>query len=104
MIECTVGTCAVQLRALELTQAGKTYHEIADELGYANRSSAWRLVRNGLDRAVGDHAEEYLQLSLDRLEALIRTLLARRNRWTPCQRRAPPAQGPPGRSAAARPG
>ena len=62
-----------QLRALELAQAGKTYDEIADELGYANRSSAWRLVRNGLDRAVGDHAEEYLQLSLDRLEALVRT-------------------------------
>jgi hypothetical protein len=62
-----------QLRALELAQAGKTYDEIADELGYANRSSAWRLVRNGLDRAVGDHAEKYLQLSLDRLEALVRT-------------------------------
>ena len=56
-----------------MARTGKTYDEIADELGYANRSSAWRLMRNGLDRAVGDHAEEYLQLSLDRLEALVRT-------------------------------
>jgi hypothetical protein len=59
-----------QEMALTLVKAGHSYEEIAAELGYASRSSAWRLVTNGLKNAVSMLAEDYLQLELDRLDAL----------------------------------
>jgi hypothetical protein len=39
-------------------------------MGYASRSSAWRLVTNALKYIVADVAEDYLQLELERLDAL----------------------------------
>lgn len=59
--------------ALELFLAGKTHQQIADELDYADRSSAWRAVRSALD----EHAERHKELAaralpvvLERLERL----------------------------------
>jgi hypothetical protein len=59
-----------QARAMELVRANCTFDEIADDLGYANRSSAWRLVRGALDQQVAKSADEYLQLELDRLDTV----------------------------------
>lgn len=59
-----------QLRALELVRAGCSYDEVADDLGYASRGSAWRLVRSALDKEVVECAAEYRQLEADRLDAV----------------------------------
>ncbi len=59
-----------QVRAVELARAGHSYDQIAEQLGYANRSSAWRLVRGGLDAAVAKSSEDYLHAELGRLDAL----------------------------------
>jgi hypothetical protein len=60
-----------QVRALSLVRSGSSYDEIASELGYANRGSAWRLVNNALKSAVDDVAQDYVRLELDRLEAVL---------------------------------
>lgn len=39
-----------QTQAVELALSGVSYETIADELGYADRSGAWRAVRAALDR------------------------------------------------------
>jgi len=49
---------------------GYSYDEIATDMGYANRSGAWRLVTNALKDTVDAVAEDHLQLELDRLDAL----------------------------------
>jgi hypothetical protein len=59
-----------QLRALELLRAGCTYDEIAHDLGYANRGSAWHLLRGAMDKQVLESVDEYRQLEMDRLDAL----------------------------------
>lgn len=51
-------------------RSGSSYEEIAADLGYASRASAWRLVNNGLKSAVDDIAEDYLRMELERLDAL----------------------------------
>lgn len=59
-----------QARALELVRDGCSYDEIAADLGYANRGSAWRLVQNGLRSTVDRLAEDHLGLELARLDEL----------------------------------
>ena len=51
-------------------RSGYSYDEIAADMGYASRSSAWRLVTNALKSTVDDVAEDYLQGELERLDAL----------------------------------
>jgi hypothetical protein len=60
-----------QAKAVQLLRDGHSYDEIAAHLGYTNRGAAWRLVRNALAREVDLSAQEYLQLSLDRLDAIL---------------------------------
>lgn len=59
-----------RLRAVEMALAGKSYDQIAETLGYANRSGAWKAVQRALhDREVLG-ADELRELELQRLEAL----------------------------------
>ena len=60
-----------QRRGIELHGAGHSYDEIADELGYANRGSAWRAVDRGLRAERDGRAGEYFQTQLDRYEAIL---------------------------------
>lgn len=57
-------------RAVELALGGASYDEIAQEVGYANRGTAWRTVQRALhDREVAA-VDEYRELELARLDAL----------------------------------
>src|SRR5664279_2788401 len=59
-----------QARALTLVRAGHSYDEIAADLGYANRGSAYRLTQNALKASVDRIAEDHLGYELARLDAL----------------------------------
>ena len=54
---------------MELLMAGRDYDEIAQELGYANRSGAWRAVQRALKRRRDELADDHLRLELERLDA-----------------------------------
>lgn len=58
-------------QAVERLAAGMTYDEVAAELGYANRSGAWKAVQTSLKAVQADTVEEYRALTIDRLEALL---------------------------------
>lgn len=58
-------------KAVELVGAGMSYDEVAAELGYANRSGAWKAVQASLKAVQAETVDEYRALSLDRLEALL---------------------------------
>jgi hypothetical protein len=63
--------------AVEMKIAGASWQTIADELGFDSKASAYNDVRRGLQKAVAELAiplEEYRQLTLDRLEAMINAL------------------------------
>lgn len=57
-----------QRQALALRRAGASYEIIAQRLGYANRSNAYRAVKHLLDRQESELVTEYRQLNLQRLE------------------------------------
>lgn len=64
---------AERLRAqesLELRRQGKTWQEIADDLGYADRSGARKAVERLLDRTEFESVDEFRVLESDRLDAL----------------------------------
>ena len=46
------------------------YQEIADELGYANRGTVYRLVQAALTPELQDDVETHRRLGRDRLDAL----------------------------------
>ena len=52
------------------TAAGMTYQEIADELGYANRGTVYRLVQAALTPELQEDVETHRRLGRDRLDAL----------------------------------
>lgn len=59
-----------QAKAVQLAQAGYSYDQIAEQLGYANRSSTWRLVQNALARSVHEHVGVLREMELERLDAI----------------------------------
>lgn len=61
----------MQRKALELRKAGATHDQIAEQLGVANRSVAWKLVRSAIVEIVREPAEEVLQIELARLDAML---------------------------------
>lgn len=54
--------------ALELRRRGKQWAEIADELGYADRASAYNAAKRLLDRTEFEAVEEYRAIEADRLD------------------------------------
>jgi hypothetical protein len=57
-------------QALSLALAGRSYDDIARELGYANRSGPWKLVSGALRARLDESVAEYRRLELARLDAL----------------------------------
>src|SRR4051794_24694075 len=66
-----------QGRAISLHGEGGSYDEIAEELGYSNRGAAWKLVDRGVRAQRDLRADEYLQLQIDRYEAVLATWWSR---------------------------
>ncbi|WP_207555730.1 helix-turn-helix domain-containing protein [Intrasporangium flavum] len=61
---------ARQARAVQLATEGRTYQEIADELGYANRGTVYNIVHDALARDRKDAVQDHQRLELARLDAL----------------------------------
>ncbi len=57
-------------RSVELAVGGQTYDEIAREVGYANRGTAYRVVQQALSQRVEEGVDELRRLEQDRLDAL----------------------------------
>ena len=55
---------------MEMALTGSSYQAIADELGYANRGTVYRLVRNALEDREVDTIGELRRLEVDRLDTL----------------------------------
>lgn len=66
-----VQTAQKQQRALRLRNLGVSYEAIADELGYAGKSGAWKAVKAALDRAVIEPAREQRILQSERLDLMV---------------------------------
>ena len=60
-----------QQRALELRMAGRTWQEIADNLGYTNHTGAIAAVKTALAKTLEEPAAHYRALTLERLSKII---------------------------------
>jgi hypothetical protein len=61
---------ARRVRAVELRTAGRTYDQIAAELGFANRGTVYRVVANALETQTVEAVENLRCLEVERLDAL----------------------------------
>lgn len=59
-----------EAEAVRLRAEGCDYDQIAQCLGYANRSGAYKAVRRSLRRQVGERVEDMRRLEEERLDAL----------------------------------
>ena len=57
-------------KAIEMATAGCTYQQIADELGYANRGTVHRIVRQALEVQQAESVELLREVEVRRLDAL----------------------------------
>jgi hypothetical protein len=64
-------------KAVELRRTGASYDAIAGQLGYANRSGAWKAVQQALKRSVRESGDAVRQLENDRLDRLLLSLWKR---------------------------
>jgi len=60
-----------QRQALELRRAGVGFDQIAQQLGYEDRSGAYRAVVAGLKKTLQEPADELRELELSRLDQLL---------------------------------
>lgn len=60
-----------RIQALRLRQAGASYDEIAEVVGWANRSTAWRAVTGALDELEVETADQLRRLVFTRLERIL---------------------------------
>ncbi|WP_461152340.1 hypothetical protein [Saccharopolyspora tripterygii] len=58
-------------RALQLRLSGATFQQIADELGYTDKTAAYKSIRHALDRIGREEAQELFDLDLARLDRLL---------------------------------
>jgi hypothetical protein len=56
--------------AVELALTGRTYQQIADEMGYANRGTVYRIVQRTLQDRVYESVDDLRRLEVARLDAL----------------------------------
>src|SRR4051794_27570684 len=57
-------------RAVELVLTGHTYQQVADQMGYANRGTVYRIVQETLHARQAESIDELRQLEMSRLDAL----------------------------------
>jgi hypothetical protein len=55
---------------VELVSEGKTYDQVAEEVGYSNRGTAHRAVSQALSTRLAEDVDHLRQLESDRLDAL----------------------------------
>ena len=67
-------------KAIKLRKAGVDYEQIAKELGYADRSGAWRAVNRGMRRLTTRIADDYQQTALAELNMVYESLWPAANR------------------------
>lgn len=72
----TPDTARRDAQAAELRAQGRTYQQITDELGYADRGNAHRAVRRALRDIVKGPAEKLIQQEAARLDTLYEEALA----------------------------
>lgn len=60
------------IKAVELARRGLTYDQIAAQMGYRDRSGAFRAVQRGLADAFREEAAALTQMEMERLNALTR--------------------------------
>lgn len=63
-------------QAAELRAAGHTYAQIAEQLGYSDKSAAHKAVEKILRETVSEPAEAVRKLELERLDTLWRAVMA----------------------------
>ncbi len=59
-----------RVRALQLVGEGRTYQQVADELGYANKGTVHHLVQQELGAQLVESVAELRQIEVARLDAL----------------------------------
>ena len=64
-------TAVRDLEALALRRAGQTYDTIAAQMGYADRSAAWKAVERALEAAKHEAAGAAVALELARLDEML---------------------------------
>jgi len=62
---------ARKARAVELAIQGCTYDVIAREVGFSNRGTAYRAVKDALDQRTAEAVDTYRELEQDRLDRLL---------------------------------
>lgn len=60
-----------QAHAVEMAKMGATYQEIADEVGYAGPSGAFKAVETALAKTLGAPVEAYRLVEIARLDAML---------------------------------
>jgi hypothetical protein len=55
---------------MELALAGLSYDDIAEQVGYTNRGTAWRAVQHALRERTLQAVDEHREMELARLDAL----------------------------------
>src|SRR5690349_2835029 len=61
-------------KAIALRLQGKTFEEIAAEVGYADRASAYMRVMNAIRREVVDNVADIRDLEVARIDAMVDSL------------------------------
>jgi len=68
----TIESADRDIRALGFARQGFTYDQIAGQMGYRDKSGAYRAVQRGLRDAYREEADELIQMESERLNALRR--------------------------------
>ena len=63
-----------QAEALALRKSGHTFEEIAERVGYASKSGAFKAVMSALRKTIQEPADELRQLELERLDVMLKSL------------------------------
>ena len=69
-------------RAVELARSGMSYDDIARELGYANRSGAWKAVQAALKEHEAEAVDDYRARQVMALDEMQSRVWARRSPGT----------------------
>jgi hypothetical protein len=59
------------MQALELRMAGRNYQEIADALGYGDRSGAYRAVKTALEHGSRETVEHHRRINTRRINKIL---------------------------------
>src|SRR4051812_18656981 len=72
-----ISTVERERMALELRKEGRSFSEIAEELGYANHTGPLRAVRRALVKTLQQPADELRQLEIERLDLLAQAIVTK---------------------------